>query len=70
MTDTGIGIDVLVALVVLALAFDFVNGFRDAANPIATIVSTRVLRPHCTVAWAAYVNFIAAVSWWPATKLF
>jgi PiT family inorganic phosphate transporter len=59
MTGTGIGFEVLVALVVLALAFDFMNGFHDAANSIATIVSTRVLRPHYAVAWAAFFNFIA-----------
>jgi inorganic phosphate transporter, PiT family len=59
MTGTGIGFEVLVALVALALAFDFMNGFHDAANSIATIVSTRVLRPHYAVAWAAFFNFIA-----------
>ena len=51
--------DVLVFLVVLALAFDFMNGFHDAANSIATIVSTRALRPHWAVLWAAFFNFIA-----------
>ncbi len=59
MTGPGIGFEVFVALVVLALAFDFMNGFHDAANSIATIVSTRVLRPHFAVAWAAFFNFIA-----------
>jgi len=44
----------------LALAFDFVNGFHDAANSIATVVSTRVLTPLQGVAWAAFFNFIAA----------
>ncbi len=58
-TGTGIGFEVLVVLVALALAFDFMNGFHDAANSIATIVSTRVLRPHYAVAWAAFFNFIA-----------
>src|SRR6185437_15473395 len=43
----------------LALAFDFLNGFHDAANSIATIVSTRVLKPHWAVLWAAFFNFIA-----------
>src|SRR5512137_1435938 len=43
----------------LALAFDFVNGFHDAANSIATVVSTRVLKPHHAVMWAAFFNFIA-----------
>ena len=51
--------DVVVFLVVLALAFDFMNGFHDAANSIATVVSTRVLRPHYAVVWAAFFNFIA-----------
>src|SRR5438094_7636453 len=51
--------DVVVFLVVLALAFDFLNGLHDAANSIATVVSTRVLRPHYAVAWAAFFNFIA-----------
>jgi len=51
--------EVLVFLIVVALAFDFMNGFHDAANAIATIVSTRVLRPHWAVAWAAFFNFIA-----------
>jgi len=46
-------------LIVLALAFDFMNGFHDAANSIATIVSTRVLKPHHAVIWAAFFNFIA-----------
>ncbi len=50
---------VLVALIVIALAFDFLNGLHDAANSIATIVSTRVLRPQYAVAWAAFFNFIA-----------
>jgi PiT family inorganic phosphate transporter len=45
---------------VTALAFDFVNGFHDAANSIATVVATRVLHPKWAVAWAAFFNFIAA----------
>jgi inorganic phosphate transporter, PiT family len=49
----------LVALIAVALAFDFLNGMNDAANSIATIVSTRVLRPQYAVAWAAFFNFIA-----------
>ena len=52
-------LEVLVLLVLVALAFDFMNGFHDAANAIATIVSTRVLRPQWAVAWAAFFNFIA-----------
>jgi PiT family inorganic phosphate transporter len=46
-------------LIVLALAFDFLNGFHDSANSIATIVSTRVLSPRYAVMWAAFFNFIA-----------
>jgi PiT family inorganic phosphate transporter len=46
-------------VIVVALLFDFMNGFHDAANSIATIVSTRVLRPQWAVAWAAFFNFIA-----------
>ncbi|MDH4164891.1 MAG: inorganic phosphate transporter [Gammaproteobacteria bacterium] len=49
----------LVLLVMIALAFDFMNGFHDAANSIATVVSTGVLRPHYAVAWAAFFNFVA-----------
>src|SRR5437762_9631364 len=49
----------LVALVCIALAFDFMNGFHDAANSIATVVSTRVLKPHQAVLLAAAFNFIA-----------
>src|ERR1700674_5257823 len=50
---------VLIGLIIVALAFDFLNGLHDAANSIATIVSTRVLRPHHAVAWAAFFNFVA-----------
>ena len=49
----------LIALIVVALAFDFLNGLHDAANSIATIVSTRVLKPQYAVFWAAFFNFIA-----------
>jgi PiT family inorganic phosphate transporter len=49
----------IVAIVVLALVFDFTNGFHDAANSIATVVSTRVLTPRVAVVWAATFNFIA-----------
>jgi inorganic phosphate transporter, PiT family len=50
---------ILYALIAVALAFDFLNGLHDAANSIATIVSTRVLRPQYAVFWAAFFNFIA-----------
>lgn len=49
----------LILLILLALAFDFLNGFHDAANSIATVVSTRVLSPRHAVMWAAFFNFIA-----------
>ena len=51
---------VVVVLIFVALTFDFINGFHDAANSIATVVSTRVLSPGKAVAWAAFFNFIAA----------
>jgi PiT family inorganic phosphate transporter len=49
----------ILILIFLALAFDFLNGFHDSANSIATVVSTRVLSPRYAVAWAAFFNFIA-----------
>src|SRR6266404_4842794 len=45
---------------IVALVFDFINGFHDAANSIATVVSTRVLTPLQAVVWAAFFNFVAA----------
>ena len=50
----------VVGLVLLALVFDYINGFHDAANSIATVVSTRVLSPGKAVMWAAFFNFVAA----------
>jgi PiT family inorganic phosphate transporter len=50
---------VVAAVVLVALGFDFVNGFHDAANSIATVVSTRVLSPRYAVIWAAFFNFVA-----------
>jgi PiT family inorganic phosphate transporter len=50
----------IVAIVLVALTFDFLNGFHDAANSIATVVSTRVLSPQKAVLWAAFFNFVAA----------
>jgi len=47
-------------IIFIALVFDFLNGFHDAANSIATIVSTRVLTPTQAVIWAAFFNFVAA----------
>ncbi|MDB6157094.1 MAG: putative phosphate transporter [Gammaproteobacteria bacterium] len=57
--DISLSFTTLVLLVGLALAFDFLNGFHDAANSIATVVSTGVLRPYHAVAWAAFFNFVA-----------
>ena len=51
---------IVIALIATALVFDFINGFHDSANSIATVVSTRVLSPLYAVAWAAFFNFIAA----------
>jgi PiT family inorganic phosphate transporter len=50
----------LISIIIIALIFDFINGFHDSANSIATVVSTRVLSPRAAVLWAAFFNFIAA----------
>jgi PiT family inorganic phosphate transporter len=50
----------VILIILIALAFDFLNGMNDAANSVATIVSTRVLKPRWAVAWAAFFNFVAA----------
>ena len=50
----------VVDLMLVALVFDYINGFHDAANSIATVVSTRVLTPGKAVIWAAFFNFVAA----------
>jgi len=50
----------IVLIIVVALVFDFINGFHDAANSIATVVGTRVLSPRVAVVWAAFFNFVAA----------
>jgi inorganic phosphate transporter, PiT family len=57
--DSGVVSFTLVSLVLLALAFDFMNGFHDAANSIATVVSTGVLKPWQAVLWAAFFNVVA-----------
>src|SRR5215207_1308352 len=59
MDAAALGLPLLIGLIIVALLFDFLNGLHDAANSIATIVSTRVLRPQYAVAWAAFFNFIA-----------
>ncbi|MGE5547452.1 MAG: anion permease [Solirubrobacterales bacterium] len=57
--EATIALPVLALIILIALAFDFINGLHDAANSIATVVSTRVLPPKLAVAWAAFFNFIA-----------
>jgi PiT family inorganic phosphate transporter len=57
--DAALAFPLLAGLIAVALFFDFLNGLHDAANSIATIVSTRVLRPQYAVFWAAFFNFIA-----------
>jgi inorganic phosphate transporter, PiT family len=57
--DAALGLPILIVLIAVALVFDFLNGLHDAANSIATVVSTRVLPPQYAVAWAAFFNFIA-----------
>jgi len=59
VADPQLALTTLVLLVALALVFDFLNGFHDAANSIATVVSTGVLKPYQAVAWAAMFNFLA-----------
>ena len=59
MNAAPIALWVVVVLVVLALAFDFMNGFHDAANSIATVVSTGVLKPSQAVVFAAFFNVVA-----------
>jgi len=59
MEAVALSLPILIGLIVVALLFDFLNGLHDAANSIATIVSTRVLSPQYAVAWAAFFNFIA-----------
>ncbi|MFZ9150086.1 MAG: inorganic phosphate transporter [Burkholderiales bacterium] len=59
MDHLSISLGVIVLLVTVALIFDFMNGFHDAANSIATVVSTRVLKPYQAVMWAAFFNFAA-----------
>jgi PiT family inorganic phosphate transporter len=59
MDAVTLSLPALIAIIAVALAFDFINGLHDAANSIATVVSTRVLPPKYAVAWAAFFNFIA-----------
>lgn len=55
----GYIMELLVIIIILSLIFDYINGFHDAANSIATIVSTKVLTPFQAVIWAAFFNFVA-----------
>ena len=59
MIEPTLAFPLLVALIMVALVFDFINGLHDAANSIATVVATKVLSPQFAVAWAAFFNFIA-----------
>lgn len=59
MDGQTVAFSLVVLIIVVALIFDYVNGFHDAANSIATVVATRVLSPGVAVAWAAFFNFIA-----------
>jgi PiT family inorganic phosphate transporter len=59
MEGSPLSLGIVIALVLVALAFDFMNGFHDAANSIATVVSTGVLKPHQAVLLAAFFNFVA-----------
>src|SRR3954463_13525654 len=61
MDAVALAFPILVGLIVVALAFDFLNGLHDAANSIATVVSTRVLKPQHAVLWAAFFNFVAFI---------
>ena len=53
-------LSLVIFIIIIALIFDFINGFHDAANSIATVVSTRVLTPRFAVVWAGFFNFVAA----------
>jgi len=59
MDSITLGLPIVIFIIVIALAFDFINGLHDAANSIATVVSTRVLPPSWAVVWAGFFNFIA-----------
>ena len=60
----------IIFTIAIALAFDYVNGFHDAANSIATVVSTRVLSPRLAVIWAAFFNFVAFLVFGTAAEIF
>src|SRR3989442_6463082 len=60
MASLIVPVGVVILVILVALVFDFLNGFHDAANSVATVVSTRVLSPRIAVLWAAFFNFVAA----------
>src|SRR5947207_8550837 len=59
MATVIVPVGIVILVILVALFFDFLNGFHDAANSIATVVSTRVLSPRVAVLWAAFFNFVA-----------
>src|SRR4051812_35416061 len=61
MEGHTVAVWLVVIIIIAALAFDYTNGFHDAANSIATVVATRVLSPGVAVAWAAFFNFVAVI---------
>ncbi|MEP6703727.1 MAG: inorganic phosphate transporter, partial [Acidobacteriota bacterium] len=61
MDQQTAALSLVVLIILISLVFDYVNGFHDAANSIATVVATRVLSPGVAVIWAAFFNFIAFV---------
>src|SRR5437879_13747258 len=60
MATVIVPVGIVILVILVALFFDFLNGFHDAANSLATVVSTRVLSPRIAVLWAAFFNFVAA----------
>src|SRR5881398_1943599 len=59
MATVIVPVGIVILVILVALVFDFLNGFHDAANSVATVVSTRVLSPRTAVLWAAFFNFVA-----------
>src|SRR6266566_3290121 len=62
MATVIVPVGIVILVILVALFFDFLNGFHDAANSVATVVSTRVLSPRIAVLWAAFFNFVAALA--------
>src|SRR5690606_40055926 len=61
MDGNSATLSLVILIILVALVFDYINGFHDAANSIATVVATRVLSPGVAVMWAAFFNFIAVI---------